>query len=80
MIIHETIGMAKPIRAAYHLMENIEESFFVGVREKDGLSRIAPRRYMISSSGILYPQWSGHTRIIAHLFDISRPDPCFEIK
>jgi len=42
MIIHETIGMANPIKAAYHLMENIEESLFVGVREKDGLSRIAP--------------------------------------
>ena len=59
MIIHQTIGVAKPVESTHNAGKNLQKGFPVGIRLKDVVPRIPTRGHMICRTGIFYPQGSG---------------------
>ena len=64
MIVHETIGMAKPVVALDRVSENREKRFTISCPPKDAFPGVSPRGYMIDCSWKFQSKWSRHDGLI----------------
>jgi hypothetical protein len=67
VVVHQAIGMAKPVITMACFRKDVKERLSVFVITVYTLSSIASRSYVIYCAGIFYPKWPGHAKTIAAL-------------
>jgi hypothetical protein len=64
MILHETVGMAKPFVSAYDRGKDIQKAIPIRSIQKNRLPGVSPAGNMINGSSEFNPQWPSHTNIL----------------
>jgi hypothetical protein len=65
MILHETVGMAKPFVSAYDRGKDIQKAIPIRSIQKNRLPGVSPTGNMINGSSEFDPQWPSHTNILS---------------
>ena len=54
MVVHEAVGVAKPVIAFIDVSKDFKEFFTVGIVFEDGLLLVSTRSDMIHCTGVFY--------------------------
>ena len=60
VVIHQTVGMAKPPKTANYLAEDRQPSLTIRIRLDDALPRMAMTGHMVNRGGEFKTKWVGH--------------------
>jgi hypothetical protein len=60
MIVHQAVGMADPMKAIIHLLQDPEKGKSIRIIPVNGVSPITPGSNMVEGSRVFYSQGSGH--------------------